>query len=143
LGNYQYACHFADCIPEHLEPTEAERDAIGRSKVGPVVDNAAKKFLTKTGQTFVERKLFAAHLFYSPSQRHWHLFYFEQRDKAEYRNHWKHGPHIHYTSEMLMRTPLSEVWGKVQTDQAAYLKGLHVRYIDHHHRAAKQDADQK
>jgi hypothetical protein len=45
LGNYQYACHFADCTPEHLEPTEAERDAIGRSKVGPVVDNAAKTFL--------------------------------------------------------------------------------------------------
>lgn len=39
LGNYQYACHFADCIPEHLEPTEAERDAIGRLSCSGPVEN--------------------------------------------------------------------------------------------------------
>lgn len=137
LADYRYACHFADRSPKHLNPTDAEREALGRSGVGKITDAKALKFLSKTDQIFVERKMFAAHLFHSPSHRYWHVFYFDQRDTTERKNHWAHGPHIHYTSDLIMRPPMAEMWNAVCESEAKSLKGLHVRYVDHHHKRAR------
>lgn len=131
LHPYQYACRFRHDMPSHLNPTQAEIHAAGRVKVGPLRgQGAASKFFRKIFQSYEERRLFAAHLFYSPCQRWWHLFYFDQRDRSEYRNHWRHGPHIHYTSDMFTHHPLPTAWEHVCDGHTNLLKGLHLRYID-------------
>jgi hypothetical protein len=127
IGPFKYACHFDDRIPEHLRPKPSEYAALGRAKVGPL-EGEARKFFRKIAQTSEERRLFAAHLFYTPNQRYWHLFYFDQRDTAESRNHWRNGSHIHYANDMFHHKPLPEVWNRVQAGEIAFLKGLHIRY---------------
>lgn len=80
--------------PTHLWPTETEHAALGKSKPGQVTGDAAK-FVRKIDQLDQERRLFNAHYFqpvYHP--RHWHLFYWDQRDASG--DHWREGvSHIH------------------------------------------------
>jgi hypothetical protein len=129
LEPYQYACHFDDRVPNHLHPKPEELEAMGRAKVGKL-EGQAKRFVRKIGQTFVERRLFAAHLFYVPSKLHWHLFYFDQRDRADDRNHWRHGAHIHYVNDMFLHYDLDAMWSRITGGETNFLNGLHVRYID-------------
>jgi len=127
LTPYKYACHFDQHLPEHLHPTEEEFEASGRLRVGPI-EGKAKKFFTKAGQAFKERRLFAAHLFYEPSHYCWHLFYFDQRDSTEVKNHWKFGAHIHYLSDMFTSENMSAVWEKVLSGNTTFSNSLHIRY---------------
>ncbi len=79
---------------------------------------------------FEVRRLFSAHLFYSPSHKYWQLFYFDQRDTARHNNHWKHGAHIHYSSDLLAGCPSSGTWNKIISGDTLGLKNLHIRYVD-------------
>jgi hypothetical protein len=124
---FEYICHFDDRIPAHLHPKPNEHVAIGRVKVGPL-QGEARKFFRKVTQTFEERRLFAAHLFYTPNQRYWHLFYFDQRDTAKTRNHWRNGSHIHYANDLFHRQPLSEIWSRILGGETSFLKGTHIRF---------------
>ena len=127
---YRYACHFAQHSPGHLRPTDEEFAALGGSKVGSPLEGKAKKLITKIAQTFEERRLFAAHLFYAPTHERWHLFYFDQRDQDEAQNHWKHGAHIHYLSSVCLKLPLPSVWERVQAAKLGFSKSFHLRYKD-------------
>lgn len=127
IGPYQYIAHFDDRIPKHLHPKDSEFAAAGRAKVGPL-EGEAQKFFRKIDQTFEERRLFAGHLFYTLDHRYWHLFYFDQRDTAERNNHWRHGSHIHYASDVFQRMPLREVWARVRNGDTVFLKAMHIRY---------------
>ena len=127
IGPYRYLAHFDDRRPEHLRPKPSELAAAGRAKVGPL-EGEARKLFRKIDQTFEERRLFAAHLFYTPSHRYWHLLYFDQRDIAQRDNHWRHGPHIHYASDVFQSRPLREVWARVRNGEVSFLKAIHIRY---------------
>lgn len=140
LGLYAYRCHFRELRPAHLEPTPDELDALAGNGTGEL-QGKALKMMRKVGQLFDDRRLLAAHLFYSPSHQYWHLFYFDQRDRAERDNHWEHGQHIHYVHDTFTREPLAEVWRKVCQDKPAFPRGLHIRY-DYHHNRSGHDGSQ-
>jgi hypothetical protein len=133
LGIYSYTCHHDEIRPDHLEPTQSELNALGSNGVG-LLRGEARKFSSKIGQFFKERRLFSAHLFYSSSQKYWHLFYMDQRDYTNRSNHWKHGPHIHYTNECFTHKPLEDVWRKITHSPPELPPSIHIRYDYHHHR---------
>ena len=113
LSPYKYACHFDDRVPSHLLPKQSEPDALAKASVGPL-NAEGRKLVRRIFQTFEERRLFAAHLFYTPEWRYWHVFYFDQRDREGRRNHWRHGSHIHYANDTFHREPLQQIWARVQ-----------------------------
>src|SRR5689334_2071270 len=52
-----------------------------------------RRFVGQMNRIFDQRRLFTAHIFLN-SER-WHVFYFDQRDRQSFANHWQHGSHIH------------------------------------------------
>jgi len=134
LQPYKYACHFAQISPEHLNPTERDLAALAANGVGQM-SRAARKTATKMFQIFQDRRLFSAHLFYAPSMKYWHLFYFDQRDVTDRNNHWGlGGPHIHYSRESFCREPLSDMWRNVCASSPVTPASIHIRYDYHHNR---------
>lgn len=127
LESYKYACHFDQRTPTHLLPTDEELGAMSQAKVGPAVGKA-KKAITKMWQSLEERRVLAAHLIYTPCHRYWHLFYFDQRDRAEDSNHWVQGPHIHYSSNLYATGSALAIWEGVLAMR--FPKSLHLRYAD-------------
>jgi hypothetical protein len=138
LGEYKYACHFSEYCPEHLIPTEQDRQALHNNGVG-VMNRRARKVSRKIFQVFKDRRNFAAHLFFTSSKSYWHLFYFDQRDADGGNNHWKHGPHIHYSRESFINRPLETVWNNVKKKPQTLLKTIHIKYSYHHN---KHDFDE-
>ncbi len=51
LGPYRYAVHFRELTPEHLEPTDEDREALGRNGVGPL-SVRAQRTVRKIDQIF-------------------------------------------------------------------------------------------
>jgi hypothetical protein len=138
LDHYKYACRFRHTMPAHLNPSSDEIQAAGRDlKVGPL-QGAAKKFTRKVFQGFEDRRLFAAHLFYTPCHTWWHVFYFDQRDRDEYRNHWRNGAHIHYANDLFTHLALDEVWDRVSSGDINFLNGAHLRYDDSSRRVQRR-----
>lgn len=133
FGPFKYACHFTECRPGHLEPKQSELAALASHGVG-LAKGAALKAIRKMDQIFKERRLVSAHLFYERSQKYWHMFYFDQRDFTGTKNHWKHGPHIHYAQDMFTREPLARIWSRVVSERPEFPPSLHVRYDYHHNR---------
>jgi hypothetical protein len=136
FGPLRYACHFAETRPEHLEPRQAELAALASNGVGSV-SGAALKAVRKMNQLFNERSLLSTHLFYEPSQKYWHMFYFDQRDFTDRKNHWKQGPHIHYSQDMFTKEPLALVWSSATSDKPEFPPSVHVRYDYHHNRTKR------
>ena len=98
----------------------------------------ARKTVTKVFQIFQDRRMFSAHLFYTPSNKFWHLFYFDQLDVTDINNHWKAGgPHIHYSRESFTSAPLADVWRRVRARPPNPPPSVHVRYDYHHNRKRK------
>lgn len=128
LAPYQYANHFARTVPGALIPNESENAAISKNGVGKFHTKGARKFASKLIQLFKERRSLAAHLFYTPDHRYWHLFYFDNRDNSDEKNHWKHGAHIHYVSDLWPELSMSEAWAQVHSGQLAFADKLHIRY---------------
>lgn len=127
LGHYAYACHFVDLVPDEVVPTEEEREALGRHGAGKLTGKGLKA-IRKMGQLFEVRRMIAVHVFYSRSLKYWHLFYFDQRDYDKRNNHWKHGPHIHYSQDTFTREPLAEVWRKVHMPRPEFPPAVHIRF---------------
>jgi hypothetical protein len=127
LGPYRYANRFLELTPPHLNPSKSEQEALGKSKVGEALTGEAKKMMSKIMATFRERRMFAAHLFYTRDRRHWYLFYFDQRDTSVRGNHWKGGPHIHLLTDF-SNLDMEKVWAKVQVGETNFSQKLHLRY---------------
>ncbi len=134
LGPYGYTSHAREISSPALEPSTAELNAFARAGVGKAT-GLALKAIRKLDQQFVERSLLVAHLFYSSSHHYWHLFYFGQRDYTARRNHWKHGPHLHYSQNAFTREPLPEIWAKVCAPSPVFPPSLHIRFDYHHNRS--------
>lgn len=128
LAPYQYANLFKDKIPEHLIPSEAEKEVLRSNGGGPLQSKNAGKFSRKIFQLFSERRSVAAHLFYTPDHCHWHLFYFDNKDTENFRNHWKHGSHIHYVSDLWPELNLACTWTKIAKGEMTFANKLHLRF---------------
>lgn len=137
LGPYEYACHFLEVRPDCVEPTREQFEALGASSVG-VLSGRALKTARKIDQLFRDRRLLSVHLFYMRSHRHWHMFYFDQRDYQAPQNHWKHGPHIHYCHSAFTSEPLGEVWLKATASVPDFPPSVHIRYDYHHNRKRRR-----
>jgi hypothetical protein len=136
LKEYRYASHFDDKVPAHLHPTDEERTAIGQSSIGHI-KGKSQKAVSKIFQLLIERRHFSAHLFYTTDGNYWYLFYFDQRDLAERKNHWKHGPHIHLISYHWPNLRLDDVWNKVLKGETNFPNKIHLRYdLDKERRGA-------
>lgn len=133
VAQYEYVKHFHEIMPDQLIPKDSELDALANNGVGRI-EKPAQKALSKLNQAYIDRRLLAVHLFYVPSQKYWHMFYFDQRDYKATGNHWKHGPHIHYTQDLFTNEPLSTVWAKATKENPEFPPSLHVRYDYHHNR---------
>jgi len=128
LEPYRYACHFSQFTPQHLLPTEIDHARLSASRVGPHTPGS-KKLFNKISGILKDRRIFAAHLFYTPSHEYWHLIYFTQRDTDPRNNHWKiGGPHIHYSRESFCNEPMSEIWRAVCSDPPKPPGSIHIRY---------------
>jgi hypothetical protein len=95
------------------------------------LEGKAFKAARKFRQLLAERRIFAAHLFFTPSRRYWHLFCFDNRDLGnlgERPNHWKHGAHIHFANDLFTTLTLDEVWSRVLRGETAFLRAVHIRY---------------
>jgi len=130
LQPYRYACHFSDYTPEHVVPTEEQMTALSHHGPG-VFTGKAKTAVNKLFQTIKDRRMFAAHLFYLPEQDYWSLFYFDQRDRSEFDNHWSvGGPHIHYACEAFTRDTMQLMWQKICQIPPEPPGAEHIRYRD-------------
>jgi hypothetical protein len=119
---YKYAVHFSDRVPQHLIPRRGETPEL---EVGPLSADASK-FFRKLFQVFEERRLFAAHLFYTADYSHWDLLYFDQRDVEG--EHWAGGSHLHYASSRFVAVPLKGVWQRVRAGDTGFLRSVHVPF---------------
>lgn len=124
---YKYANYFERYFPPDSMPTDRDADALAANGVG-LLSPEAKKFVNKIFHLHDAQRAFAAHLLYTPNFRYWHLFFFDNRDKKEDQNHWKEGPHIHYTSD-LFGLKLVDIWPRVCAMDTTFKK-LHIRYKD-------------
>ncbi len=129
VSPYHYACHFDDRVPEHLVPNEADSGGLARAFLDRQA-RRAQKVARKFSQIFQDRRMFCAHLLYTPSKAHWHLFYFDQRDMTPYGNHWRNGAHIHYSRECYVNRSLDEMWADVCGSPPKVPASEHVRYVD-------------
>ena len=128
LEPYKYANHFSDTVPIHLVPREKERSAIAANGVGQYKTKKARSFARKIFQFFQERRILAAHLFYTPDHRYWHIFYFDNRDKSRFRNHWKLGAHIHYFCDLWTDLTMETAWQKITSGKINLASKIHIRY---------------
>jgi hypothetical protein len=133
FGKYHYIRHFKEVTTEHLQPKAEEFAAFARNGIGSL-KGLALKHVRKIDQTFRDRRLLAIHLFYLPSHKIWHLFYFDQRDYQKYNNHWKHGPYIHYSSDVFTNKPLQEIWSNITSGKPSFPTSIHIKYDYHHNR---------
>jgi hypothetical protein len=130
LEPYRYATHFTDYIASDASIESIELTPIASSEVGPMSRPAVKAF-RRIEHAFNVRRLFAAHLLYTPGHTRWHLFYFDQRDSQVDSNHWKAGgAHIHYSRESYSRSSLREVWGKVCAPSPEVPGHTYIRYVE-------------
>lgn len=125
---YKYANHFERNVSQNIYPNELEQQAIRENGTGEFTTKLATKFSTKIFQMFREQRALAAHLFYTPDHRYWHLFYFDNRDTSDVKNHWKHGSHIHYVSDLWPEITMSTVWQQVTNGQLYFPNKMHIRY---------------
>ena len=130
LEPYRYAHHFADYVPADASLESIDLAPIATNPVGPMSTPAAKAF-RRIEHAFNVRRLFAAHLLYTPSHAIWHLFYFDQRDRQVDSNHWKAGgAHIHYSRESYSKSPLIDVWSKVCQSPPCLPGHTYIRYVE-------------
>lgn len=67
-----------------------------------------------------------------PSKERWHLLYFNQRDMSG--DHWKEGPHIHYSRESYTNDPLDTVWQRILAEEPKFPSSEHLRFLDRQER---------
>ena len=119
--------HHRDFVPEHLNLTDDDLGALAASAVG-VMKPRAQKTANKISALFEERRLLSGHIFFTPDQTKWHLFYFDQRDFAERDNHWEGGSHIHLINYLWPNLTASKVWNQFCEGNPQIRGALHIKF---------------
>lgn len=130
--DYNYVSSFHEKVPEHLILKDDDHKALTTNGVGPL-NNRAKKTVNKMFQLFEERRCSAAHLFYSDTLIYWYLFYFDNRDLSDIKNHWKEGDHIHFINDLWFpNMKADELWEKYLSGTLSVSSRIHIRYSQEH-----------
>jgi len=126
---YLHEIKYNDFVPIHLDPTDEEFEALQAVDKPGKLEGKAKKFMSKIGQIFVERRYLVVHVFYNELK--WHLFYFDQRDiEKERRNHWKEGSHIHFVNYLWPNHDLGNLWEIFDKSNASVGGKIHIKYFE-------------
>jgi hypothetical protein len=135
---YTHRQKFPRHTPPHLAFTDTERDAVARSRPGPL-EGPAKTFVNKLFSTFEERRHIYVHMFEKAPE--WHCFWFADQDATASAtrgtNHWDGGPHLHYVSHLWPGRDREEVWRVFDQRQTNIPGSLHIRF---HARQMDSDA---
>jgi len=85
------------------------------------------RFGRKVRSLFEFRKQNHVHLF--EAEKEWHCFYFSYGDiEDSKKNHWKGGPHIHYTSHLWPRTDATSLWESFDKRWGRTTGGVHLSF---------------
>jgi hypothetical protein len=124
---WSHRAHHREFRPEHLELGDGDLRALVTNGVGEM-QPPARKAMNKISAIFDERRLLSGHIFFSPDQTEWHLFYFDQRDFAERDNHWRGGSHIHLINHLWSSRTARDAWSQFCTGNPQLSGALHVRF---------------
>ncbi len=128
MSDYNYVSSFHDKVPNHLILKDEDRKALSSNGVGPL-NKRAKKTVNKMFQFFEERCYSIAHLFYSDSLIYWYLFYFDNRDLSDMKNHWVKGQHIHLINDLWFgNMKADELWEKYLSGTLGVSSRIHIHY---------------
>jgi len=125
---FHYAKHAIEFVPHQLRITQHDRRTMGSAKVGKMTPEVAKAF-RKVEQTFAQRRQLVGHMFYTPDLGAWHFFYFDQRDTAPRRNHWKGGAHIHLINHLWPNRTAAGVWREFTLGNPRMKNAEHIRFV--------------
>jgi len=130
---FMHKIHCRDYLPEHLEPSDEELNALFKSGLGPVTGDAAKTARKIFIQSPRERRYLVGHIFFTPSLEQWHFFYFDQRDLEKREpNHWQGGPHIHFINYLWPQHNAQSLWSKFVSSNVQMGGSLHIRFMGRH-----------
>jgi hypothetical protein len=118
--------------PEHLALTDENLTALTSNGIG-VFNPNAQKAANQIFQMMDERRLFCGHMFWPPHLTgHWHLFYFDQRDRDGHANHWQGGKHIHLMNMLThpQLDPNSLLAELFRSERPKLSGGVHIRFDD-------------
>jgi hypothetical protein len=127
LPSYHHWRHHREFQPEHLHLKDDDLRALVANGVGPMQPRA-RKTVNKVEALFEERRLLSGHIFFTADLARWHLFYFDQRDFSEHKNHWKGGAHIHLINHLWPGRSAQEVWTQFCTGNPNMRGAFHVRF---------------
>lgn len=126
---WHHRIHHRDFIPEHLQPTKEEQAALTAAHgVGPLNGKAAT-MMRKVRQISKERRYLVGHIFFVPTLKNWHFFYFDQRDLSARENHWDHGAHIHLINHLWPNQDAQTLWNTFRSGNVKLSGSIHIKYI--------------
>lgn len=127
---FKHRAVFRRIIPEDVILTRANHLAIQGNGVGPL-NPQARKAVRRLFQLIEVQRHLAGHLFYVPNSSEWHFLYFDQRDvEAARRNHWEHGPHVHFINWLWPTCNPHQLWAEFQRGKPSRTDALHFRYVE-------------
>ena len=124
---WSHHAHHREFVPDHLHLTDGDLGAFAANDGGtfkPAAQTTAKKITA----IFAERRLPSGHIFFTPDQSNWHLFYFDQRDFADRNNHWEGGSHIHLINHLWPEHTAQSVWERFRTGNPQMGGALHIKF---------------
>lgn len=124
---WSHRAHHREFVPEHLHLTDDDLGAFAANGVGKMTPRA-QKTANKISAIFDDRRLLSGHIFFTPDQSQWHLFYFDQRDFSERKNHWQGGSHIHLINHLWPARTAQEVWNEFCNGNPEMKGALHIRF---------------
>jgi hypothetical protein len=114
-------------VPESVILGKKEFEALKQNGVGPM-SKEAQKVVSKTQALFEQRKVNIGHLFFKENE--WHCLYFSYKDMSPRDNHWKHGPHMHYTNSRIMDWSRRKMGYALDERDLTGIRNIHIRFED-------------
>ena len=116
-------------LPDDIRTTQEEREALAKNGIGQIKDKKAKKFAKKIQEHFKKRRVVTAHIFVKGKE--WHLLYFDFNDAyvEKGKNHFKDGPHLHYSSHLIVQEGVDDIIAMFQKRHTKS-KTLHIKYYN-------------
>lgn len=127
---FSHEISYRDKVPEHLDPSDSEIQALENTAAGSLLTGDAEKAVRKMSQMFEERRYLVGHMFFAPDLSKWHFFCFDQRDLETKGNHWKEGSHVHFINWLWPGHGAKAVWSDFVTEDLRPGGAIHLRFSE-------------
>ncbi len=117
---FRHRSRFPQYVPKHLVITEEDRAEMKQGEPRP--------FIKKISPLLQERRCIHVHFFNRGTE--WHCFWFSYEDiePTADKNHWLHGPHVHYISHLWANYTKAAIWASFDRRKTQISGNLHVRF---------------